>query len=570
LIERFTVIAKMEISQKKPIKDNKYRAKQNCPTSRLESGQNRNLDGYIPPDNECIIAKLCTTAFLHKLCCTNKSGPNTLNVMSELAKASVSAVKWSTVTTLGRFAMQLIAQVVLARLLGPENYGIFGIGLVVYTFSTFLANFGFGWSLQQRATVDDADIRFAFTWQVIIGAIATVALYLAAPTCADYFHEPRSQSVIEWLSLGCLISAAASPAGSLLQRDLNFRKVGLIQVGSYAIGYLAIGIPLALQGFGANALLAAWMSQMTLASLGVFLSRPHSLKPLFWYAGARSAMGTGSTVFVTNIVNWFLNNLDRILIGRLLNTQSVGLYTAGYNLATMPNALLLSALQPTFLAAGARLQSDHARLGQAYLSILSSIAVLVLPFFAFLSSIAPDLIHLLYGDQWRETGWVLSILFIAMPAYVAWGMSTPVLWNTGRKHYESLLQLPILVLGAIAFYLFAADGLRQAASIAAAILVLRATVIMYFALRAVACNYRMLLPALARGLTLALLAAASALAAKTLVAEWNSPFLALATSSIATLLAMIGVVLIKPGILGEHAKSMLLRFAPQLTRVLAK
>jgi lipopolysaccharide exporter len=79
--------------------------------------------------------------------------------MSSLAKASVSAVKWSTATTIGRFMLQLIAQVVLARMLGPDVYGIFGMGIVVFNFSYFIATFGFAWSLGQLEEVSEEDIR---------------------------------------------------------------------------------------------------------------------------------------------------------------------------------------------------------------------------------------------------------------------------------------------------------------------------------------------------------------------------------------------------------------------------
>lgn len=486
--------------------------------------------------------------------------------MINLGKGSVSAVKWSTVTTLARFSMQLIAQVVLARILGPDNYGIFGIGLVAYTFSTFLANFGFGWSLQQRETVREEDIRFAFTWQIIVGLIATTALYLLAPACADYFHEPRSLPVIQWLSIGCLISAAASPAGSLLQRDLNFRILGLIQVVSYASGYLLIGIPLALMDFGANALLAAWLTQMSMASLGNFLARRHSIKPLFWYPDAKSALGIGGTVFLTNITNWFLNNLDRILIGRLMNAQSVGLYTAGYNIATMPNALLLGALQPAFLSAGARLQSDHERLGQAYIQIIATILVLVLPFFVFLSSISAPLVQLLYGPKWVETGWILAILFLAMPAYVTWGLSTPILWNTGRKNYEFLLQLPILAVGVVAFNLYAAQGIHIAAAIAAGILLLRAAVIGFAATRALRISLAAFIPDLLRGVTLAAVCAVGAQLGQWLTSALAHPIASLLASGSIALMLSLALIFAYPKILGVSARAMILRFAPKISR----
>jgi lipopolysaccharide exporter len=163
--------------------------------------------------------------------------------MGGLGRSAVAAVKWSAAATVGRFALQLLAQVVLARTLGPDIFGVFAIGMVVLTFANFVSGFGFSWSLLQRITLNEDDIRFAWTWQLIMGVVTMLGLYLLAPALADYFREPRAQPVIEWLSLACLLSAATAPATYLLQRDLNFRAVGLIQVGSYAAGYLVVGFP---------------------------------------------------------------------------------------------------------------------------------------------------------------------------------------------------------------------------------------------------------------------------------------------------------------------------------------
>ena len=387
--------------------------------------------------------------------------------MSTLGKSGVTAVKWSTISTIARFALQLLAQVVLARTLGPDIFGVFAIGMVVLTFANFVSGFGFSWSLLQRTTLHDDDVRFAWTWQLIVGLLTMLALYLLAPLLSGYFREPRAEAVLQWLSLACLLTAAAAPATYLLQRDLNFRAIGLIQVGSYGAGYVVVGLPMALLGWGASSLVAAWLVQAAVLLLASYAAKPHPLRPLLWYAGAASAIGTGKAVFFTNIVNWLLNNMDRVLIGRMLNAQALGLYNVAYNLATMPNTLLLGALQPAFLAAGARLQDERERLGRAYFQMLATILVLALPAFVFLALVSADLVRLLYGPQWSEAAWVLAILFLSMPAYVVWGLSTPVLWNTGRKHYEFALQLPLVGLGALGFYWFAGDGIRAAASVAA-------------------------------------------------------------------------------------------------------
>ena len=490
--------------------------------------------------------------------------------MQGLGRSGVSAVKWSAVSTGVRFALQLVAQVVLARTLGPDVFGVFAIGMVVLTFATFVSSFGFSWSLLQRVTLRDEDIRFAWTWQLMAGVATMLALYAMAPLLSGYFREPRAQSVIEWLSLACLLTAAAAPATYLLQRDLNFRAVGLVQVGSYAAGYLAVGMPLALAGWGVHALVAAWLVQAGVLLVASYALKPHPLRLLLWYPDARTVLGTGRAVFFTNIVNWMLNSLDRVMVGRLLNAQSLGLYNVAYNLATMPNTLLLGALQPAFLAAGAKLQDERERLGRAYLQMLSTVFVLAVPAFVVLALVSTDLVSLLYGAQWIDAGWVLGILFLGMPAYVVWGLSTPVLWNTGRKHQEFALQLPILGLGALGFYLFAGEGIRTAAVIAALLLGARALVIGAAAFRALELRATALLPHAARGMLLASACAAAVLAAQHATARFGLPLLSLGASTLAALGVFTVLVALRPQLLGDQTAAMAIRFVPGLAGLLRR
>lgn len=481
-----------------------------------------------------------------------------------LGRPGVAAVKWSAVSTAARFALQLVAQVMLARTLGPEVFGIFALGMVVLTFANFVSGFGFSWSLIQRTHLQDEDIRFAWTWQVVVGAFTTLAVYLAAPDIAGYFKEARSQPVIEWLSLACLLTAAAAPATYLLQRDLNFRAVGLIQVGSYAAGYVCVGLPMALLGQGAESLVAAWLVQAGVMLIASYLLKPHPARPLFWYPGARTAVGTGRAVFFTNIVNWVLNNMDRVLIGRLLDAHSLGLYNVAYNSATMPNTLLLGALQPAFLAAGARLQDDPQRLGRVYVQMIATVLVLAVPAFVFLALISPDLIRMLYGARWSDAGAVLGILFLSIPAYVIWGLSTPVLWNTGHKHYEAALQLPLIMVGGLGFYLYAGNGIRSAAVVASLLLVLRALVIGTAALRVLKLSVFILVPHALRGLLLSTVCAMGAYAGLQIAARFNISLLSLMAATVIALSAVSILLALRPQILGVEAAAMLIRFFPGL------
>ena len=213
---------------------------------------------------------------------------------TSLAALAARALNRSALTTLARFVLQLGAQVALARMLGPGNFGVYGIGMAVLTFVAFLSGASFSWNLMLLPAVTRDDIRFAFTWQVAAGLLCAVAMYAGAPAIATFFGDARIESMVQWLSLASLFTAASAPATCLLQRDLNFRALGLVQLAGYAAGYLAVGVPMALAGYGAQSLAVACVVQAAVTLVAAFAVRPaHSLRPLFAHAGGSAALATG-------------------------------------------------------------------------------------------------------------------------------------------------------------------------------------------------------------------------------------------------------------------------------------
>jgi len=479
-----------------------------------------------------------------------------------LAALAERALRWSAATTVARFALQMCAQVALARLLGPENYGIYGIGLTALTFVGFLSGASFAWTLLLLPRVTDEDIRFSFTWQLLVGCACALGLYAAAPALAQFFGDERVAGMVRLLSVASLLTAASAPAGCLLQRDLNFRALGLIQLAGYAAGYLVVGVPMALAGYGATTLGVAAVVQAAVVLVASYVARPHPLRPLFAHAGARAALATGRTVTLTNAVNWVLGNIDRVLIGRVLNAHAVGLYNIAYNLASVPNTLLIGAIHPTLLAAGAKLQDDPQRLGQAWQVALSSSLVFATPAAVVLALSSQDMVQVLYGPQWAESAWVLGLLFLCLPAWVSWAISTPVLWHSGRQHFEYRLQLPLLVLALPAWWIAAPSGIRGIAVVSAALIFARAAAIIVAAIRLLGLSFSVVGVPLARGLALAAGAGAALLAARHLLVEDAAPWVTLfseGTTAVAVLLILAGAW---PGLLGTDAHDVLARALP--------
>lgn len=487
----------------------------------------------------------------------------------EFRQRSVSAVKWSMAGTATQFTLQFGVQVLLARMLGPENYGIFAMALLAVHLCNLLCQ-GMSWGLVQAREVGHDEARVIFTWQVLFGIVVTAALMLLAQPLAAWFGDARVTSVLHWLSLACLLTSFSSAPTSLIKREMDFRYLNIVKVASYALGYVAVGLPMAWLGHGVYALVAAMLTQSLCVVILVWLRLPRMLLPLFWHRGAPPLATTGLTAVATNLCNWILNNLDRMVLARILPAASMGLYTVGSNLANLPSTLLLTALQPSFLAAGARIQDSPERLRRAYLSVLSTLWIAVTPLFVMLALLAFDVVEFLYGSAWLPAAGVLTLLALSMPAYITWGLSTPVLWNTGKKHFEMLLQLPVIAVAVLAFLLFSDGGMMILATIAACTLLARGLITTIAACRLLNISMRDLWPLILRGGATTLLAAGATWpAADAVRSAGGAPLLVLITGGGVGVLTLLFVAYTFPSLLGQRVLDMLGRFSGPLQTALS-
>jgi lipopolysaccharide exporter len=179
--------------------------------------------------------------------------------------------------------------------------------------------------------------------------------------------------------------------------------------------------------------------------------------------------------------------------------------------------------------------------------------------FALLSD---DLVRMLYGPAWHDSAWVLGLLFLCLPAWTCWGISTPVLWNTDRKHLEYMLQLPLLAVALPAWWLAAPSGIHAVATVSAAIIFARAAVIIVAALRALRLRSSALLAPAARGAALAAVCTGAVLGGRQLVAAFPHPAVALAGGAIGALVVLFAVLAVFPQALGVETRGVLARFVP--------
>lgn len=374
----------------------------------------------------------------------------------QLAQRSLTAVKWSYFGVLVRVIAQLIAQIALARMLGPETFGVFAAVLLVLGIGSLFVESGVGAVLIQSKSLPEGH-RSAACGAVLINALVVSAtVILLRDPLAIFFSEQALSEVIGWVWPAFFLHALSIAPMALLRRDLDFKSIQIIQVLSYLIGFLCVGVLAAWIGAGVWSLVAAWLTQATVTAVLANYRRPcfprfFKLKEGLWMHPF------GVRVLLTNLVNWFIENVDNVIVGRFFGSASLGLYSVSYNFVRNPTNHLVTSLQAVLFPASARSQDDNTRLVRAYLTAVSGVALVAFPIFVTVAALSESVTLAVFGDTWSGAASVLIPLSLAMPLHALMAVAGPVLWGKGAAGLELKVQALTAVL--FAFSLAWASGI---------------------------------------------------------------------------------------------------------------
>jgi lipopolysaccharide exporter len=362
-----------------------------------------------------------------------------------LAEATLAALQWNYAGALTRTACQFAVVVVLARILGPEPFGLVAAAWLVIGLGNLVADFGLGAALVQRRSVSEEEIRYVFTVQVLLGVALTVAVASSAGLVARIFGQADLIPVVRALSMMFLIQAFGQTAFSLMKRRLAFKGLQLAQVLSYILAYIMLGIPLALLDFGVWSLVIAQLCQGTLYTAIAYLQVRHPVRPLLDSSGA-DLFDFGFKVVGTNLLNWSIISLDTLFVGRFFGVVELGLYNRAYTLLIAPMNNIVVVLQGVLFSASSRSQDEDSALKRGYLAAVGAIALVVLPVFGTVALVPRTVIEGLYGDRWLGAVPLLVPLALAVSFHAMMAVAGPVVLGKGQAGKELSVSAVVAVL----------------------------------------------------------------------------------------------------------------------------
>ncbi len=345
-------------------------------------------------------------------------------------------VKWSYLSTIGSFVVQMGYTATISRLIGPGTFGTLALAQVVLRFGTYFSQLGIGPAIVQKRDLERDDIQVAFTVSTLLGAFFTLGFIALAPLTASWLRDPDLADVVAWMAPVFLLSGLGAVANALVRRQLRFRALAAIDFGSYAIAYPLVGVALAWAGAGTASLVAAAITQAALLSGFSWLAARHRLRPKWVRSRVRSLVHFGGWVSVTGFMDFLGGNADTFAVGRFSGTATLGQYNRATLLVGLPAYHVVNNANRVLLPSFSRIQAQEDRFRVAYVGGMALLLAFVIPMVAVTIALAAPMVAVLFGPQWQFAATLIP--YVAIGATLDRLISFPAILTEARGRVRTM------------------------------------------------------------------------------------------------------------------------------------
>jgi PST family polysaccharide transporter len=367
-----------------------------------------------------------------------------------LKQQAVNGVFWSAIESLGRQGISAAIYFLLARLLGPESYGLVSLAWVYLSFIYLFIDQGFSNAIVQRPILDPEHLDTAFWTQVGVGVALTGLSFVTADGVAQFFHQPRLTPIIQSLAASFVLVSLMNVQQAILRRQFEFRLLAVRSLLAVAIAG-AVGIGMALSGYGAWSLVGQHLTNIGVQTVILWSVARWRPRLRFSRSHFDELWKFGLPLVGLELLNFANTRLDDLLIGYFLGPTALGYYTLAYRLLTVTVELITSVATRVAMSVFSRLQEDLERLRQAFYRSTRLTATVSFPVFLGLVALAPMLIPTFFGMQWQPSVPVMQALaFVGLLHSVFYFNGTTIV-AIGKPQWQLILTAITAIANGIAF-----------------------------------------------------------------------------------------------------------------------
>jgi O-antigen/teichoic acid export membrane protein len=330
-----------------------------------------------------------------------------------------------------KFLLNVASTMILARLLLPRDFGLVAMVTTVTGFLRVFKDAGLSVATVQRERITHAQVSNLFWINVAVSLLSSLIVAVSAPVIAWFYRDSRLINITLLLSITFIISGATVQHRALLNRQMRFKALALIEVGSMAVGVL-VGVAMALGGCRYWSLVGSNLS-MEIAGLLLTWSlsrwrpqlptRGSGIGPLVSFGAHRTAAG---------LIMSLARGSDNLLIGRFYGAASVGLYSRASAILMAPMDQLLYPINAVFIPTLSRLQSHPERYRSTFLRLFDATALTSFAFTGLFLALARPITLVFLGPKWEQAAVIFGGLTVAALCVPLGNVCTWLFFSQGR------------------------------------------------------------------------------------------------------------------------------------------
>ena len=326
-----------------------------------------------------------------------------------LKKRVLQGTKWVALANIFKQVMRIVSLVIFAKILTPDDFGIFSILMIFVSFLIMFVDMGTAAALIHIKRPTQKLLSSIFFFNIFIGIFLFLLLVLFSGIIADFFEKPILENLLILIAINFIVMSFGVVQKARFEKNLDVKYLTLSESFAIFIG-IVVAIISAYYGYGVYSLVVQTLiTSFVTVGLIWFIS---SWKPSFYFSFSeiQKIWKYTANLSAFNFVNYFSRNADNILIGKFLNTSALGVYSLAYNIMLYPlqniSRVLIRILFPAF----SHIQDDNVKFKRAYLKVIFFIALISFPIMVGLMATAELFVEVVFGDKWKSLAILLIIL----------------------------------------------------------------------------------------------------------------------------------------------------------------
>lgn len=321
--------------------------------------------------------------------------------MSSFKNKAFNGTFWTFSEQLGVKGISFIVQILIARLLIPEDFGLIAMIAVFIAFGDLLVDSGLGQSLIRTKNPQQADYSTVFYVNVFSSFIIYSMIFSVAPLVADFYDRPELLNILRVFSIAIIFGSFSVVQKAILTIDMNFKKQMLIQIPSLVISSL-IGLVLAYKDYGVWAIVALKVFYPFFSSLLYWVISKWRPIFIFDFNKLKYHYFFGYKLMITYVINAFFNDIYSILIGKYYSTNTLGFYNRATTFQRFPTVLAGKSISRVAYPLFTQIDRDNDKQKNVLMKINKLIVFLFVPLMLFLAFNANEIIVLLLTEKWSN------------------------------------------------------------------------------------------------------------------------------------------------------------------------